>query len=302
MHETFSQTPVRVEGVIADPAAPRRAHREVVTPGYFDALGMTIVAGRRLVAADTTASERVLVVNEVFAAAFLADRDPLAHRVMVFGDWARIVGVVRSKRHAGLRSDRRPELFIPLAQAPPDVVSDSGAGIIYRANEPMLLMPAVRRVLRDLQPMAAIENEGALDERIWTSTAQPRFFATVMGVFAALAMVTALVGLFGVLSYIVERRRVEIGVRRALGATSRDISRLVLGRGLRLLAIALPLGLACSAAGVGLLRNLLFGVAPVDPTTIAVVGIAVPVVALAACIWPARRAVNIAPIDALREE
>ena len=302
MHETFSQMPVKVEGVSAAPEAPRRAHREVVTPGYFEALGMTLVAGRRFAEADSIGSERVLVVNEAFVSAFLPDRDPLGHRVMAFGDWARIVGVVRSKRHAGLRSDRRPELYLPLAQAPPDVVAESGAGVVYRANEPMLLMSAVRSALRDLQPMAAIEHEGALADRIWTSTAQPRFYATVMGVFAALAMVTALVGLFGVLSYVVERRRVEIGVRRALGATSRDISHLVIGRGLRLLAIALPIGLAGSAAGAGLLRNLLFGVAPIDPATFVIIGVAVPAVALVACIWPARTAVRIAPIDALRDE
>lgn len=301
-YETFSQSPISIEGLTLDAAAPRRVHREIVTPRYFDALGMTLSSGRQIAETDTATSERVIVVNDAFVAAVLPDRDPFAHRVTTFGDFARIVGVVRSKRHAGLRSERRPEIYLPLSQAPPDIVTQSGAGVVFRASSPMLLMPVVRTAVRELQPQAAIEDEGAIEDRIWDSTAQPRFYATVMSVFATLALVTALVGLFGVLSFIVERRRVEIGVRRALGATSQDISRLVVGRGLKLLAIAVPLGLVCSAAGVGLLQSLLFGVKPMDVPTFVAIGIAVPAVALVACVWPARKAINIAPLDALREE
>jgi ABC-type antimicrobial peptide transport system permease subunit len=123
-----------------------------------------------------------------------------------------------------------------------------------------------------------------------------------MSVFAALALATALVGLYGVLSYVVERRRVEIGVRRALGATSRNISGLVFGRGAKLIGLAVPLGLVSSAAVVTLLRKLLFGVEPLDPVTFALVTVVVPAVAMAASVWPARRAARIAPLDALRDD
>jgi ABC-type antimicrobial peptide transport system permease subunit len=181
-------------------------------------------------------------------------------------------------------------------------VSQSGAGVVLRAgSEPLELVPFVRSTLRDLQPHAALEHEAALADRIWASTAEPRFYATVMGVFATLALVTALVGLFGVLSYIVERRRVEIGLRRALGATGANISALVLGKGIRLVGLAVPIGFAGAIAGVGLLRNLLFGIGPADLATFAAVLVGVPVVALAACVWPARRASRIEPLDALRE-
>lgn len=302
MHESFSQANVRIDGVPpASPDAPQRAHREVVTPGYFMAIGMPVTSGRGLLPGDTAASERVLVVNDTFGDAFLPGRDPLGHRVMVFGDWHRIVGVVASKRHAGLRSSRRPEMYTALAQSPPDMVEESGTGLVLRAADPRALVPFVRGTVRELQPLAALENEAALADRVWATTAQPRFYATVMGAFAALALATALVGLFGVLSYIVERRRVEIGVRRALGATGRDVAGLVIGRGLRLLALAVPLGLACSAAGAGLLRNLLFGIEPADLPTFASVAVLIPLVGLAACIWPARRAVAITPLEALRE-
>jgi putative ABC transport system permease protein len=110
------------------------------------------------------------------------------------------------------------------------------------------------------------------------------------------------VGLFGVLSYVVERRRTEIGVRRALGATSRNIFELIVGKGLRLVGMAIPLGIAGAAAGGGLLRSLLFGVEPVDPVAFGAVIVVTSLVALAACVWPAHRAANIEPLDALREE
>jgi predicted permease len=304
MRETFSQTTLQIDGVAPpDTASPFRSHREIVTPGYFAALGLPVTNGRGFLATDTAEGEPVAVVNETFAASFLPDRDPLGARVMAFGTWHRVVGVVKSKRHAGLKSDRRPELYLALAQSPPDFVSQSSAGLIIRATgDPRALVPFVRSTLRSLQPQAALENEGALTDALWSSTAQPRFYATVMSVFAALALATALVGLYGVLSYVVERRRVEIGVRRALGATSRNISGLVFGRGAKLIGLAVPLGLVSSAAVVTLLRKLLFGVEPLDPVTFALVTVVVPAVAMAASVWPARRAARIAPLDALRDD
>jgi predicted lysophospholipase L1 biosynthesis ABC-type transport system permease subunit len=245
----------------------------------------------------------VLVVNDAFANTLLAGREAIGQLVMVFGDWHRIVGVARSKRQSGLQSPIRPEMYVALAQAPPDTVSQLGSGVVLRATgTPANLLPFVQSTLRGLQPLAAIEYGAPLADDIWASTAQPRFYAGVMGAFAVLALVTALVGLFGVLSYVVERRRGEIGVRRALGATSRDISRLVVGRGMRLVALALPLGLAGAYVGSGLLRTLLFGIQPADPPTFAAVLATVSAVSLAACAWPARRAVSIEPLDALREE
>jgi predicted permease len=304
MSDTFTQSGFHIDGVPPpDPSTPSRAHREAVTPGYFAAIGLPIVSGRGILPADTAGKERVLVVNEAFVKVFLAGRDPIGQRIMQFGDWYRIAGVARSKRHAGLRSELRPEFYVPLAQSPPDIVTQSGAGIVVRGTSaPLDLLPFVRSTMRSLQPQAALEHEGALDDRIWSSTAEPRFYAMVMGVFAALALVTALVGLFGVLSYVVERRRVEIGVRRALGATSRDISGLVLGKGLKLVGLAIPIGLAGAAAGAGLMRSLLFGIAPSDPMTFGTVALVVAAVALAACAWPARRATGIEPLDALRED
>lgn len=303
-HETFSLAAIRIDGVLPpDPADPFQAHREVVTADYFTALGMTMITGRALLPTDTTTSERVLVVNDAFVRRFLAGREPLRQRVMLFGDWHRIVGVVKSKRHAGLRSDVRPELYAALAQSPPDTVSQSGAGVVLRTTgAPLHLLPFVRSTLRELQPEAAVENEAALADRIWATTAQPRFYASVMGAFAALALVTAMVGLFGVLTYIVERRRREIGVRRALGATERNIFDLFLRHGLKLVGVAIPLGIVGATAGVGLLRNLLFGIQPMDPVAFTVVVIVVPLVAIASCVWPARRAASIEPLDALREE
>ncbi len=304
MHETFSASSLQIDGVApADPAAPFRAHREVVTPQYFAAIGLALTSGRGLLQTDTAGTERVVVVNDTLAATFLAGREAIGQRIMLFGDWHRVVGVARSKRHAGLRSQPRPELYAALAQSPPDVVSQSGAGVVLRVDgRTDEVLPFVRSTLAALQPEAALEGVERLDERIWESTAQPRFYATIMGVFAGLSIVTALVGLFGVLSYVVERRRVEFGVRRALGATANDITGLVIGQGLKLVAVAIPLGLISAAAGAGLLRNLLFGIQASDPMTFAGVVIAIAVVSLAAAVWPARRAAAIEPMQALRED
>ncbi|HEX5216778.1 MAG TPA: ABC transporter permease [Vicinamibacterales bacterium] len=304
MSETFSQATLRIDGIApADPASPFRAHREVVTPGYFAALGLAVTSGRGLLERDTESSERVVLVNDAFATTYLAGREAIGQRVMLFGDWCRVVGVVRSKRHSGLRSKTRPEVYVPLAQSPPDVVSQSGAGVVVRtAGSPADMLPFVRSTLRGLQPDAALEQAAALDDRIWESTAQPRFYATVMGTFAALSLITGLVGLFGVLSYVVERRRVEIGVRRALGATASDIAGLVIGKGLKLVAVAVPIGLVSAAAGSALMRNLLFGIQPSDPLTFVGVVITIAIVSLAASAWPARRAAAIEPMQALREE
>lgn len=156
----------------------------------------------------------------------------------------------------------------------------------------------MRRLLAD----APLHHETELSTQVWRESAQPRFYASVAGLFGVLALVTSLVGLYGVLSFAVERRRVEIGIRRALGATPLQISNLVLGRGLRLVAIGVPIGAIGAAASAGGLRTLLFGIEPLDVTTFVAVVVVVPLVALVACYLPARRATFIEPLDALREE
>jgi predicted permease len=304
MMETFTNTSVRVDGVPPPQGMERpQAHREVVSPGYFQAIGLRVLAGRGFSETDTAESERVVVVNEVFARAFLPGRDPIGQRVMSFGrDWHRIVGVVSSKRHRGPDVQPGPEFYNVLRQVPVETITGTTAGFVLRGQGDLSqLWPMVRAETRKLLPDAPIFNETVLSDRVWRSSAQPRFYASVAGLFAILALATSLVGLYGVLAFAVERRRVEIGVRRALGATPWQISTLVLGRGLMMVAIGVPLGTAGAAAGAGALRSMLFGVEPLDPLTFVTVVIAVPLVALAACYVPARRAISIEPLDALRE-
>lgn len=304
MQESYANTKVRVDGVPPpDGDDGAQAHREIVTPGYFRAIGLRVLSGRGFTDRDTAESERVVVVNEAFARTFLQGRDPIGQRVMSYGrEWYRVVGVVSSKRHTGPEAEPRPEFYNVLRQMPVEVISGSTAGFAVRGQGALSqLWPTVRAESRRLLPDAPIFNETELSDRVWRSSAQPRFYASVAGLFAVLALVTSLVGLYGVLAFAVERRRLEIGLRRALGATPRQISSLVLGRGLLLIAIGVPLGSLGAAAGVGALRSLLFGVEPLDPLTfVAVVG-TVPIVALAACYVPARRASSIEPLDALRE-
>jgi len=303
LHEDFSGASIRVDGGQGVPA-DAKVHREVVSPDYFRALGMRVVGGRGFSPADSEFSEPVIVVNETFARTFVPHRSAVDARVMSIGrEWYRIIGVVADKRHMGPASPPRAELYHVLRQAPPDVVQSPAAGFVIRtAGSPDAWWSSIRDEAARLQPGSALHGQAALAERVWSTSAQPRFYAAVSGVFATLALVTAAVGLYGVLAFAVERRRLEIGVRRALGATPSQIASLVMRRGMSLVAIGLPLGAVAAALTASSLQTLLFGVEPLDPPAFAgVLAVMVSVASLASYL-PARRATTIEPLDALREE
>jgi ABC-type antimicrobial peptide transport system permease subunit len=176
-----------------------------------------------------------------------------------------------------------------------------GAGIAIRAGgNPYDLASFIRERSRAIDPTAPVYNLRTLDEQIGESVAQPRFLAVVLGLFAALALSTALLGIYGVLAYSVERRHVEFGIRRALGASEQQVVALVAERALTLAGIGLTIGLAAGAIGSRLMHAVLFGVTPADPTAYAGAGAAVAVIVVAASWRPARRALRIDPAQALR--
>lgn len=271
-----------------------------VTPGLFSALGIPWKQGRGIVAGDREGAPVVVVVNEAVARELWPGRSPLGQRIaMSWGDEleAEVVGVVGDARLSSLEKPARATLYWAQAQVP-----NSFMTLIVRSDgafEP--LGAAVRAAVAAVDPKIPVRLR-PLSEVIETSLASRRFLLLLTQAFATLALLLAAIGIYGVVSYSVERRTSEIGVRLALGAGPGDVARLVLDGAARLGALGVACGLAGAAAGAALLRGLLFGVGPWDPAAYAAVGAAGLLLTIAVAALPARRAAQVEPAAALREE
>jgi putative ABC transport system permease protein len=283
-------------------ARPRGQHLGV-TAGYLPAIGTRLLRGRFFTDQDTPTSEPVCLINDVFANKFFPGEEPIGNRLSVRArTYARIVGVVASAHIGELTSDAPPAV-IELATQQPEILGYGhvAAGMAVRVTgDPEAIVPFVRETVRALEPTWPIYNIERMDDRLGRTFAQPRFYTVTLVLFASLALVTAILGLYGVLSYAVERRRREFGVRRALGADERRIVLLVGRRALGLALAGLVIGLAGATLGAQWLRAVLFGVQPLDPASyLAAIAIVFLVVVTAS--WtPVRRALRIDPARALR--
>ena len=279
------------------------ARPQLVSPGYLDAMGLRLVAGRFVTDRDIESSPRVFVVNEAFASAHFPGEDVVGQRLnMGRGEPTEIVGVVGDVHHRGLDSQPSPELYFSYRQSllgrPPPRVS-----LVARTTgDPLALVSFLRQDVLDLNPTLPIDNVMTMGARLSSSVAQPRFYALVLGVFAAGALALAMVGIYGVLAYTVSRRGREIGLRMALGADRRGIRNMVVRQGALLVGVGVALGLAGAIATTRALERLLFGVTTLDLPTFIAVPVLLIMVALAACYLPARRATRVDPMDALRYE
>jgi putative ABC transport system permease protein len=209
-----------------------------------------------------------------------------------------IVGVVGDVKYSGLDAQSEPAYYVPLTQN----VWGAAYLVIRASSNPASLTPAIREQIWELDKDIPIANLATMDQLLAKSVAQPRFRTLLLGVFAALALVLASVGIYGVISYSVTQRTHEIGIRMALGAQARDVTTLVIGQGMILALIGLALGLTASLALTRLMESLLFEVSTTDPATFAVVGGLLAGIALLACWIPARRAARVDPMVALRCE
>ena len=296
-------------GVEGEPDPPSRddqprAGLRLVTPGYIAAMGLRLVEGRSLADTDRADGALVLLVNESLARQYLGGR-ALQRRLrgLTGAGPFEIVGVVGDVRHAGLDVDPQPEIYMsavqPGTRLPP---SRGGVLAVRTANDPLLLVPVLRRILADIDPNLPLDDVATMEQRVSASVAQPRFYTWLMGFFSVLALFLAAVGIYGVLSYAVTQRQREIGVRMALGAARGDVLRLVLSQGLALTVTGVAIGVAGALAVTRFLRTLLFGVTPTDPVTFVAIPVLLLIVALAACWVPARRATRVDPMVALRYE
>ena len=285
--------------------APRdaRALSYLVTPGYQEALGLRLRQGRLLTEADRGSGTRAVVVNEEFARLYLPPQ-PVGYRFETPQDGGatitnEVVGIVANVLKDGNDGKPQPETY-GIARERAEFGSRFEL-VIRTAGAPSAIAAAVRGIIGDALPDVAIETV-PLSQRVAESVDQPRFAAAVLGAFALLAVVLASVGLYGVLSYAVARRRRELGVRAALGAAQRDLVGLVMREGLAVTAIGLAAGVAGAAALTQFMRAALFGIAPLDVASFVAAPLVLGIVAVGACLLPARRAAATDPAEALRWE
>ena len=270
------------------------------TPGYFRTVGLPLVRGRLPLDSDATEAPPVLLVNEAAAERFFPGRDPIGQKIAFWGARRAIVGIVANERFHGLAAAAPLAVYVPLAQAP----SSNGAGVLLlRTNgEPTALVSSVRAVFRNLDPALAVFGIEPLEDTVSRSVTQRRFTMLLVGLFAALALFLASVGIHGVLSYEITQQTREIGIRMALGARRSRILRHVAGRGLMLAASGILIGSGFALGLTRLLAALLYGTTPADPGTFIVVAAFLASVALLASYLPARRATRVDPTLALRAE
>jgi len=277
-----------------------------VTPGYMEALGIRLVAGRFLLPADVGASTQAFLVNEEFVRQYWNDGRPVVGRrypglLHSKGTVAEVVGVVGSLRKDGLDRPVQPELFVPAGTAK-RALSTQVVLAVRTAGPPEDSAAAIRRAVADVDSRLAIDHVSPLSEKVSASVATPRFAAALLAGFAGVALMLAAIGLYGVLSYGVSERRREIGVRAALGASRARLVGMVVREGLTVVLTGLVAGLAGAAALSRLLETALFGVTPLDPWSYLVAPAILLAVALVACLIPARRASCVEPAEALRCE
>jgi len=279
-----------------------RAVSYIVSPGYQDALGLRVRRGRLFVDADVSSGTRAWVVNEEFARLYLPPQ-PLGYRFEQRTDAGpvsiEIVGIVANVLKDGNDRKAQPDVYVVARDR-----AEFGARfelVIRTAGAPSSLAPAVRAIVHDALPAAAIETV-PLSRRVAESVDQPRFATTVLGTFAILALALAAVGLYGVLSYSVSQRRRELGVRAALGAAKSDLVRLVVREGLGATIAGLGAGLVAAVFLTRLMRSVLFGIGPLDVFAFTAAPLVLIPIAVIACLLPASRAAQTDPIEALRNE
>jgi putative ABC transport system permease protein len=271
-----------------------------VTPGYFTTVGLTLVRGRLFSDQDATSAPPVCLVNEASAARFFGDRDPIGAQISLYGAARTIVGIVANERFQGLSEGAPTAMYLPLAQAP----SADGAGVLIARTDgdPDALASAVRGVIRERDPSLAVFGVEPLETTVSRSVSERRFAMLLLALFAVMALALGAIGVHGVLSYEVARRRREIGIRMALGARPDGILKLVVGRSAMLTALAIVLGSVGAFALTRFLRAMLFGVGVWDPATLAAVVVVMVIVALTATAMPAWKAARTDPAMALRGE
>ena len=284
-----------------------RADFTSITPGYFDALGIPLLAGRDFNDQDDKNSQQpVYIVNQTLARRIFGKTNPIGKRLSQGKDknkktiWAEIVGVVGDTRDQSAGEKPQPELYTPYGQAR---FSSGGVGlVIHTKTDPQSMASAVKERIWSFEKDQPITNIKTMNQLVAQSDAAPRFQSFLLGAFGALGLLLAVVGIYGVISYSVTQRTHEIGIRMALGAEPSQVMHLILTHGLKLAVTGVVIGIGAALGMTRLMSSLLFGISATDPLTFAGVSVLLLAVAVAACYIPARRAMKVDPMVALRYE
>jgi len=282
--------------------APMIQHT-VVTPDYFRTMGIPLLAGRDFTDADTKGTPDVTIVDERLAREYWPNDTPIGKRIR-FGPpednepWHIVIGVVSAVRHQRMQEETRESVYLPHAKMPVN-----GLSLVARtSSDPRDFVAAIRREVAQLDPDLPVSGVATMEEVVAESIWQPRLYATLFSVFASGALILALIGIYGVMAFLVQTRTHEIGIRMALGATARDVFKLIVGRGMKLTAVGVAVGVGGAIALTRLMHSLLFNTSATDPITFILISVLLSLAAFLACYIPARRAAKVDPLVALRYE
>ncbi len=294
---SFSSTPIAVDGYQPTPEEQPTAQYNEVGPDYFRTMGIPLVSGREFTRADDEKAALVAVVNETMAAHYWRDRNPIGERLQVKGRWMQVVGVAKDSKYQSVREAPMPFFYVSRRQN-----FSRGGGLHIRTPlSPETMATVLGREVHALDPDLALYEVITLQEQVDRSTSPQQVAVTLVGVLGGLALLLAVIGLYGVMSYAVSQSARELGLRMALGAGASNLLRLVMKRGLALTAGGVALGAAVALGLTRLLGNLLYNVSPRDPLAFGSAFLVMTIAALAACLLPAWRATRTDPVQALRE-
>ena len=294
----FERWGVQVEGYEARPGEEMEFGANNVGPDYFTTMGIPLVRGRGVVGSDIAGAPGVAVVNERFARRFWPGLDPLGKRISTDGEnWLEVVGVAKDGKYNTLGEEPSPHFYVAALQG-----GERDMTLLVRTDgEPSAQLGALREVVKSLDPNLPMQT-ATMDEHLGFALLPQRLAASLLGVFGALGLALAGIGLYGVMAFMVAQRTREIGLRIALGASARDVLRVVLGHGARVAAAGVVLGLAAALGFARLASSFLYGIGAADPVTFVAIPLLLAVVAILAGYLPARRAIGLDPMTALRSE
>ena len=302
MNSGRNNSPFAIEGRPTESDQGPIADIALTDTEYFRTLEVPLITGRTFTDADTNKTQQVVVIDQTLARRYWANESALGQHLKLGQNpqnpWVTIVGVVGDIKSDGFDAPSVPHVYMPLRQAAP-----FNAVVFLRSKADVAgLGEAVRRAVENVDPNIPVHSISSLDQIIARSLADRRFALELLGVFAAVALLLAAIGIYGVMSYSVSQRSHEIGIRVALGAQRLHILHMAIGEGMQLVAIGLPIGLLAATALTRFVRSMLFDVSPFDPLTFSAISATLAAVAFFACYIPARRATRVDPLVALREE
>jgi predicted permease len=287
---------------VSDQSLNQLALQRSAAPGYFETMGIPLLRGRYFTAADTAEAQKVALIDDTMARTYLPGQDPIGKRLLLGKKAAyqyTIVGVVGSVREAGLLGDLQSQMYMVASQNP--VLIEFLMRIVMRtAGDPMSVIPEVRSAVYQVDPTQPVSRIRTLDQMIAASVDKPRFSVMLLGLFAGLALVLAIVGIYGVTAYSISQRTRELGIRMALGAERGDVLRMLVMEALRLACAGVLCGIVAAFALTRVMASLLYGVSTTDPLTFVGVPLILILTVLVATWLPGRRATSIQPVTALR--